>query len=176
MGEVEIKELFIHLKRGEMEYFNDFYELVKTKIFYNIYALTKDYSLSEDLLQDTFVKFLKNIKSIKNEDSILGYLVLLSKNLTLDYFKKYNRVREINELNDDLSSKDEDNIDQNILLEKIKKILKDKEFEIFVLHALNDMTFEEISKLLKRPVGTILWSYNNSIKKIKKEVKLNETS
>ena len=49
-------------------------------------------------------------------------------------------------------------------------IKKDKEFEIFVLHAVNDYTFEEIAKLKHRPLGTILWSYNNAIKKIQKEL------
>ena len=61
-------------------------------------------------------------------------------------------------------------ITNNSLLNRIKEILKDKEFEIFVLHAVNDYTFEEIAKLKHRPLGTILWSYNNAIKKIQKEL------
>ena len=138
----------------------------------NIYSLTKSYPLSEDLLQETFVKFLQNLQNINSDDSVQGYLMLLSRNLTLDYFKKNNRVREIDEINDDLSSHDQKEIDKNILIEKIKSILKDKEFEIFTLHVLDELTFEEISKLIKRPLGTVLWSYKNSIKKIRKEVNI----
>lgn len=173
--EERVKELFLYLKKGEMEYFDEFYELLKNKIFYNILSLTKSYDLSEDLLQETFVKFLTNIQNIDSNESIQGYLMLLSRNLTLDYFKKNNRLSQFDETNEDVISKDKDEIDKNILLSKIKKILKDKEFEIFTLHVLNELTFEEISKLIKKPVGTVLWSYNNSIKKIRKEVKLDET-
>lgn len=169
-SEERIKTLFRYLKNNQMEYFDEFYNILKQKIFYNIFSLTKSYPLSEDILQETFVKFLQNLQNINSDESVQGYLILLSRNLTLDYFKKNNRVREIDEINDDLSSHDQKDIDKNILLEKIKIILKAKEFEIFTLHVLDELTFEEISKLIKRPLGTILWSYKNSIKKIRKEV------
>lgn len=174
----EINEYFAYLKEGKLEYFDAFYELAKKKVFYNIFSLTKNYELSEDLLQDTFVKFLQKISEIDSNESILGYLMLLSRNITLDYFKKHNRVREIDEVNDVhiMQSLDEKNIDEHLLIKKIKGVLKDKEFEIFILHVLSEMTFQEIAKLKKRPVGTILWSYNNSIKKLQKEVKLHEAS
>lgn len=174
MDEKRISVLFDYLKNGQMKYFDEFYNLLKKMIFYNIFALTKSHEISEDILQDTFVKFLGNIQRIESNESIVGYLMLLSRNLTLDYFKKNNRIREIDDTKDNLSSYDEQKLETSILLDKVQKILKDKEFEIFVLHVLNELTFEEIAKLLKRPVGTVLWSYNNSLKKVRKEFSLYE--
>ena len=55
-------------------------------------------------------------------------------------------------------------------LPNVQGILKDKEFEIFVLHVMNEMSFQEIAEWKKRPLGTILWSYSNSLKKIRKEI------
>ena len=91
-SEERIKVLFRCLQNNQMEYFDEFYNLLKQKIFYNIFSLTKSYPLSEDLLQETFVKFLQNLQNINSDDSVQGYLMLLSRNLTLDYFKKNNRV------------------------------------------------------------------------------------
>ena len=155
-------------KEGDLTRFEEFYEEVKTKVFYNIYALTKSHELAEDLLQETFVKFLNNLQNLDENHAVLGYLMVLSRNLTLDYFKKHNRVGYLED--EEISHSDEYEIDKNTLLEKIKGILKDKEFEIFTLHVLTELSFKEISELKKRPIGTILWSYNNSIKKIQKEL------
>ena len=172
MEERLLKSYIEEMQKGNMEYFNAFYEETKKAVFYNIFALTKSHETSEDLLHDTYVKFLKEIKNIDLNKSIGGYLMMISKNITLDYFKKNNRIELNDEENKYVEKENKNELDQNLLLEKIKEILKEKEFQIFVLHALNDLTFEEIAKIIKRPLGTVIWSYNNSIKKIKKEVEI----
>ena len=172
MEERLLKSYIEEMQKGNMEYFNAFYEETKKAVFYNIFALTKSHETSEDLLHDTYVKFLKEIKNIDLNKSIGGYLMMISKNITLDYFKKNNRIELNDEENKYVEKENKNELDQNLLLEKIKGILKEKEFQIFVLHALNDLTFEEIAKIIKRPLGTVIWSYNNSIKKIKKEVEI----
>lgn len=165
--EISIKEYVIDFQQDDLSRFDEFYNAIKDKVFYNILALTKSYELSEDLLQDTFVKFLKTVKELNPNESILGYLMVISRNITLDYFKKNNRMRLIDEEKDNPSEVDEDDIDKNIILEKVKEILKPKEFEIFVMHVLSDLTFEEIAKIKKRPLGTITRAYNSAIKKLK---------
>ena len=56
------------------------------------------------------------------------------------------------------------------MIEKIKSILNHKEYEIFMLKVMNDHTHQEIAKMLHKPLGTILWSYNNAIKKLQKGI------
>ncbi len=162
------------MKKGNLEAFNPFYEETKKQIFYNILALTKSHEISEDLLHDTYVKFLKDIKNIDEEKSILGFLMVISRNLTLDYLKRSKKVSYVDDTSIFNVEHEYDKYEDSTLLNKIKTILNDKEFEIFVLHALDDLTFKEIAKLKKKPLGTIIWSYNNSIKKIQKEVSYEE--
>ena len=161
----------VQFKKGNFDLFDDFYEQVKRPCFYNIYSLVKNHDLSEDLLQETFVRFLKSINSIDENENVLGYLILISRNITLDYIKKHGRVRELYE-HEEVVSKDDNEIDKTILLDKVREILKKDQLEIFTLHVLSDLTFEEIAKILKRPLGTVLWSYNSAIKKLRKEIKL----
>ena len=89
---MDLATYFVKIKAGEMDYFHPFYEASKKAIFYNIFALCKDYALSEDILEETYLSFLKNIDKIDNSENILGYLMRISKNLTLDYFKKNSRI------------------------------------------------------------------------------------
>ena len=90
--EEKLKKLILILKKGDQSAFEEFYQLTKEKIFYNIFALTKNYSLSEDLLQDTYITFLKMIPNIDEEKSIIGLLMTISRNLTLDFFRKNKKI------------------------------------------------------------------------------------
>ena len=155
------------LKRGDQTHFNWFYENSKKQLFYNILSYTKNYELSEDLLQETYVKFLTNIKNIDDKVNVLGYLMVMSKNITLDYFKKNNRIETLNE--EDISFED-NKIHETMLVSKIKEILNDIEFKILILHILRELTFNEIKDIVKKPLGTVLWIYNKSLKKVRKEL------
>ena len=164
---MSLNEVFLELKRGDQSHFNWFYENSKKQLFYNILSYTKNYELSEDLLQETYVKFLTNIKNINDKVNVLGYLMVMSKNITLDYFKKNNRIETLNE--EDISFED-NKIYETMLVSKIKEILNDIEFKILILHILGDLTFNEIKDIVKKPLGTVLWIYNKSLKKVRKEL------
>lgn len=164
---MSLNEVFLELKRGDQSHFNWFYENSKKQLFYNILSYTKNYELSEDLLQETYVKFLTNIKNIDDRVNVLGYLMVMSKNITLDYFKKNNRIETLNE--EDISFED-DKINETMLVSKIKEILNDIEFKILILHILGELTFNEIKDIVKKPLGTVLWIYNKSLKKVRKEL------
>ena len=164
---MSLNEVFLELKRGDQSHFNWFYENSKKQLFYNILSYTKNYELSEDLLQETYVKFLTNIKNIDDKVNVLGYLMVMSKNITLDYFKKNNRIETLNE--EDISFED-NKIHEMMLVSKIKEILNDIEFKILILHILGELTFNEIKDIVKKPLGTVLWIYNKSLKKVRKEL------
>ena len=164
---MSLNEVFLELKRGDQSHFNWFYENSKKQLFYNILSYTKNYELSEDLLQETYVKFLTNIKNIDDKVNVLGYLMVMSKNITFDYFKKNNRIETLNE--EDISFED-DKIHETMLVSKIKEILNDIEFKILILHILGELTFNEIKDIVKKPLGTVLWIYNKSLKKVRKEL------
>ena len=164
---MSLNEVFLEIKRGDQTHFNWFYENSKKQLFYNILSYTKNYELSEDLLQETYVKFLTNIKNIDDKVNILGYLMVMSKNITLDYFKKNNRIETLNE--EDISFED-DKIHETMLVSKIKEILNDNEFKILILHILGELTFNEIKDIVKKTLGTVLWIYNKSLKKVRKEL------
>ena len=51
---MSLNEVFLELKRGDQSHFNWFYENSKKQLFYNILSYTKNYELSEDLLQETY--------------------------------------------------------------------------------------------------------------------------
>ncbi|MDY0214787.1 MAG: sigma-70 family RNA polymerase sigma factor [Bacilli bacterium] len=160
-----------HLKKGEMDFFDEFYSLTKYQIYYSILALAKNNELAEDILAETYIKFLEKLDAINAKKNPLGYLLITARNLTLDYFKKENRVSYIEDYTTEeeigASVSDEyDDSDRPLL--RMQEILNETEYEVVVLYILSEMTHKEIAKQLKKPLGTITWTYSNAIKKLQK--------
>lgn len=168
--EEKIKKIIELLKQGNQSVFEQFYKLTKEKVFYNIFSILKNYSLSEDILQDTYITLLKNIDTLDTNKSIIGYLMTISRNLSLDIIRKQKINIELDASFYQIADSNNNLIKDEFLLKNIRNIINDKEMEILILHIFNDMTFQEIAQHKKRPLGTILWIYNNSIKKIKRRL------
>ena len=167
---IEIASL---LKSKDLSCFDEFYENTKTKTYNIIYALVRNQTITEDLLQDTYVKFLNNLESLKEDVNPVGYLTTIARNTALDYLKRNHREVYVDAYdNVDIYGGESDKYNLDINVFKIaKELLRPKEFEIVYLHLIEDLKFEDISKHINKPLGTVLWSYNNSIKKLRKEMK-----
>ncbi|MCF0118070.1 MAG: RNA polymerase sigma factor [Bacilli bacterium] len=171
-----LKSIVISLKSERYDEFDKFYQLTKRKVYFSIYSLLKDQAQSEDILQDTYVKFLQNLQSLEDGINPLGYLLKIARNCSLDYIRKRNRESFIDVYdNEDMYGGQSDSYESSSnLMDNMRKLLKDKEYEIVILHVVNDMRFQEIADHIKRPLGTVLWAYNNAIKKLKKGIKKDE--
>lgn len=172
MDEVALKEMVKRMQNGETKEFDRIFDTTKKVVFYNIYSYVKNYETSEDLMQDVYLKFLENINTIDISKSIGGYFITLSRNIALNFIKKSSREDDFNEYEYKASSIDEYQSDEVILMEQVKNILNKKELNVFILHYYSELTFEEISKMTFKPLGTIIWLYNSGIKKLRKELRL----
>lgn len=167
---MDLKELLIQLQNDKMEYFDEFYNLTKNKVFYMAYSILQDYHLSEDILQDTYIKFLKHKKKVKVDGNILSYLLEISKNLSLNYVNKHKKVVNIDNIVFKYEEQYQEEFEELKLVKDMKKILNENEFQIIILRIINELTNNEIATLLNKPLGTVLWTYNNAIKKLRRDL------
>ncbi len=167
---MDLKELLIQLQNDKMEYFDEFYNLTKNKVFYMAYSILQDYHLSEDILQDTYIKFLKHKKKVKVDGNILSYLLEISKNLSLNYVNKHKKVVNIDNIVFKYEEQYQEKFEELKLVQDMKKILNENEFQIVILKIINELTNNEIAQLLNKPLGTVLWTYNNAIKKLRRDL------
>ncbi len=167
--------LLAKLQNNELDYFDEFYELTHKKVYFMAYSLLKDEASSEDIVQEVYMKLLEKPKRIKLDGNILSYLIEMSKNITLNYLKKEQRSSV--EYIEEISGEDDPDImdlKDTEVFKLMKKKLSDKEFTIVILHVVNELKHDEISKLLKIPLGTVTWTYNNAIKKLTKGGQVDE--
>jgi len=79
--------LIPHLKEGDMDAFAVIYERYYGALYHNIYRLTKDSTVSEDLLQDTFIRFWQQRTQLLPGKSISGWLFMISYHIGVNWLK-----------------------------------------------------------------------------------------
>lgn len=163
-----LTDLLNRLKSRDMSAFEDFYELTKHEVFYNILAIVKDYGWAEDILQETFVTFLENLDTLETDNNPLGYLFVISRNKSFKLLKRFKREQDFKPLENYEEFGTDDVKEDDYIFKKMKELLSSKEYRVVILHVINGWTHKEIAKSLKRPLGTITWTYANAIKKLQK--------
>jgi len=165
----DLKNYVIEFKKQNHQSFDQFYHLTKKSVFFSIVSIIKDENLVEDIMQETYLKFLKNVSQVKESGNVQAYLNQVARNLAIDYYHDRKKIVYdelfIEQQTEELATED--------AFEDVFKwldILNDTEKEIVIQHVINDLKFREIAVLLDKPLGTVLWIYNKAIKKMRKEV------
>ena len=153
--------LLEEFKTGNLEHFDEFYNSTKKSVYFAIYLIIKDEMMTEDLMQETYVQFLENVKKIPKDSNMEGFLVTSANNRAINYFNRHKREVEFSSSLVTYSYSSDKLLDTG-LLKLVKQTLDEKECEIFLLHVLGEYTFQEISKMLDIPIGTLTWTYQRN--------------
>ncbi len=161
------RAIVLEFQSGNYESFDEYYHKTKKIVYLMISTYIKRKEVIEDLIQDTYVKFLSNIGNINIHQNPDAYLAQIAKNLAINEYNKLKREDISEEYFNNF--KEYENISSGIDL-SIIDLLNGLEREIVILHIVNDMKFKDISIALEKPLGTILWLYNKAIKKLREKV------
>lgn len=164
-----IDQIIKELKQQNYTHFDDFYHLTKKQVFFSIRAIIKDEQLSEDLLQDTYMRFLERIDQYRNGANPYAYLVTIGRRLAIDTYHQRKKEVISEELINHQVYEEEVHEENNDLFKLLDKLSKD-EREVVVLHVINDLKFRDVADIMDRPLGTVLWIYQKAMKKLKREV------
>lgn len=155
-------ELIREIISGDERAFEQLYKNYSQKIYRNLRRLTKDESLSEELLQEVFVKIWEKRDKLDPEKSVLSFLYRVSGNLVVDFYRKSNRDRKTMEglltvateiiggPIDEMISREDDS-----MLYKAISSLPPQRRKIFMLCKIEGRSYEEVGGLLGISPSTI---------------------
>ena len=170
---MNIEEIINEFRDANYTHFDEFYNETKKTVFFAILSIIKDTSVVDDLMQDTYVKFLENISKY-SQTNINAYLSTMAHNIAINYYNREKRLVHNDEIidyqPDDSNNESKENKYQYIEVMEMLKTLDDTSREVVILHTINDLKFKEIAKIIDKPLGTVLWIYNKAIKELKRKV------
>lgn len=87
------EQLLANFMEGSYAAFDTLIMRHRSAIFAYIYRTTKNRDVAEDILQDTFVKVIHNLKrrNYKENGKFLPWVIRISHNLTIDYYRSKKR-------------------------------------------------------------------------------------
>ncbi|MBP3254967.1 MAG: sigma-70 family RNA polymerase sigma factor [Clostridia bacterium] len=164
----ELHQLFSGLINKDDIKFNEFYSKYNKLIYCIAFSILKNEEESKDITQKVFIKIWNLEKSkfpTKNEAS---WLYILTKNETLMYLR--NKKQELNIEDMYYIGKEDKELNEIIDKDKYNRILSKldiKDQEIVSLKILSQFSFNQISKILDMPIGTVQWRYYKAINTLK---------
>ncbi len=163
---------------GKNEQFSQIYDQYIDKIYRFVYLKVSSQETAEDITSKVFLRgweaFQKQDSDIKNPGA---FLYQIARNAVIDHYREKGRTNVISsESLPDLSDTSE-NIHEKAVLSADVRLVKDaiaeikKEYQdVIIMHYLEDMSVDEIAKLLGKPSGTIRVMMHRGLKDLRDKV------
>lgn len=167
----EEQELVARARGGDLGAYDDLVRRYQERIYATVYHMTANHEDANDLAQETFLKAYRALKSFKGDSSFYTWVYRIAVNKTINFLKQ-RRNRTHMSLNDvdfnvehdpdmvALVSHNTPRRDARIseLQEKLNSAmqkLSEVHRMVVVLHDVQGMPHEEISKIMHCNVGTV---------------------
>ena len=183
---VQDSVLLINYRSGDSSSFKILFLRHKQRIFNYVNSKVLNVDISNDILQDTFIKVFKIIRkgSYNEQGKFLPWVLRISHNLVMDHFRKVKRSKMIYEkdLYKQLSCTKscENSFDEKIISDKtLSKTLNtmidtlpQSQKEIIKLRFFENLSFKEIALMndisINTALGRVRYSLNNLRKTMNK--------
>lgn len=161
----ELRIKLIALHSGDKIAFEEIYNDLKKPMYTIILRILQDKSLSEDILQEVFVKLFQSPPkpSVKNPRA---YLFQIARNLAIDNVRKRRQFVDLESIENIVYLIPEDPC-QKVDIENAIKTLPLQESQIVSLHINGALKFREIVDIMDIPLGTVLWKYQKALGRLR---------
>ncbi|WP_238533148.1 RNA polymerase sigma factor [Bacillus methanolicus] len=176
-----VRVMTINKKNGFEYDFNEIYHSNYNRLYKIAYFIIRDSYLSEDILQESFLKAYKKQDTIKNIDTLGSWLASIVKRTAIDFLREEKRnscvisndITLCNEQLINMKENVESRVELMLLKQDIQQFLKEfspQERQLLLLKTQYGLKEKEIAKILKLTVGTVKSRIFHIRRKLKKAV------
>jgi RNA polymerase sigma-70 factor, ECF subfamily len=156
------QSLMQQVKDGDVGKLGILFERHHAMLFNFLLRLTGDRQLSEDLVQEVFVRLLKYRHTYRGESQFTTWMFQIARNLRVDHFRKHRQEDDLNvEEATDFTSPDPSPGDQVVqnqemrhLNEALDRLPREKR-EVLLLTRFHNLKHEEIAEILGCSVPSV---------------------
>ena len=160
--------------------FKNIYEKYETAIFAYAMDILKNNALAEEAVSETFLLIAKNFKRVSRlrPDELVPYILIISRNVSINIIKSEERFHKMNKLSDLIvSSSWEKKFDEEmeiLITAEAVKALPEPLMETIMLKYYYGFTVKEISQHMHLSVGGVKSRLAKARKILRKELSEDE--
>ncbi len=160
------EKLILRFQEGDINAYNELVKRYKDRLLNFVLRYFNNVEQAEDVVQDTLIKLYTHASYYKNVAKFSTWIFTIAKNNALTELRKNKRKKtdslwtedgqiiDINSKEESLDSK----VQNEIAIDQLNKFLDEipENFRMaVVLRDFQELSYEEISKILEIPIGTI---------------------
>lgn len=165
-----------YIETGSHRAANEIIRTYRKFVFATALRYVEDYDDADDVAQDVFIRVFDGLSKFEGKSSMKTWLYKITVNISLNYIRKRKILRlfsfgstesESSYASDDIlpdKSLENSEFERDFL--KILSELPVKQRETFALRYFDELTYEEMSKILGTSVGGLKANYHQAVKKI----------
>ena len=183
MEKEKIRRLVLQAGQGDRAAFGELYEETGRSVYFNCLKLIGNAQQAEDITQDTFMKALEKLDSLKEPENFSAWVNRIAINNCKMYFRKNPRTAEDESekiiddtpdselIPDDYADSEEK---RRIIMNIIDTALTDEQRQTIILYYFDMMSVAEIAEIMECSVGTVTSRLSAARKKIREAVLIYE--
>lgn len=183
MEKEKIRRLVLQAGQGDRAAFGELYEETGRGVYFNCLKLIGNAQQAEDITQDTFMKALEKLDSLKEPENFSAWVNRIAINNCKMYFRKNPRTAEEESekiiddtpdselIPDDYADSEEK---RRIIMNIIDIALTDEQRQTIILFYFDMMSVAEIAEIMECSVGTVTSRLSAARKKIREAVLIYE--
>lgn len=168
----------MQLREGSYEAFSELYMYYSNKLYSFILAQTKNVSLSEDIVQETFMKLWNMREQLDCYGNVNALIFTIARNLIIDSFRKQVAQLDFEDYRqacDKVSSfaTPEEQLDYHESVDRIrqvKKLLSKRACQIYEMSREKNMPIQEIAETLNLSSQTVKNYLTSTLKIFRREL------
>ena len=179
------EQLISRFQAGDENAYVELVNRFKDKLTNFVYYFLKDEELSEDIVQDTFIKLYEKKHYYKPVAKFSTWIYTIARNLANTELRKKNRAKimylshmKYDNQNHELKSKDQSlisKLENEYLLDELHSAidkLPDNYKTAIILRDIQGLNYEEISNIVGVPLGTIKSRINRARLQLQIDLKI----
>jgi RNA polymerase sigma-70 factor (ECF subfamily) len=142
------------------------------RLYWVIRNIVESHEDTDDVLQNTFIKAYRNIGKFESRSSLFTWVYRIATNEALTFKKSASRKATeslpVYGMSAAEPSVSNDNTEEEILarLKEALQELPDRQRQVFCMRYYDELSYEEISKILDLSEGALKASYHHAVKKV----------
>jgi len=173
------KDLIEKFLAGDESAFNELAKKYFDKIYWHALRMLGDPNEADDAVQEVLITMFEKLKDFKFNSEFSTWIYRITHNKCLNRIRK-NKIKNFFSFDDEVevSTNEEtmivENIDYKTEMKNVLNFLKElpiKQREAFIMRTFDELSYEEISKITGKSVGTLKANYFHALKKLKEKIK-----
>ncbi len=149
-------------RRGDPSAWDTLFRRFQLPLYTFVYELVRDEQQALDIVQETFIRAVRHIGSLRHENKFGSWLFGIAHQRCLDHWRHTGRTQSLSEelANEAVELPEEPDTwliraeDESRFLELLGR-LPENQRSALVLHFIEEFSLEQISQVLRVPVGTV---------------------